>query len=106
ARERFDELLDLDPSAFRWAYFALGDLVWAATVIDRDAAARRALESIDWPSFRAGRKFLQGDAAGAAAIYDEHGAARSAALARLRGGLDDGARAFFARIGAARYAAM
>jgi hypothetical protein len=28
------------------------------------------------------------------------------ALARLRGGLDDGARAFYARIGATRYAQM
>ena len=75
-------------------------------MIDRVEPARRALAGVDWPSFRAGRAILDGDFAGAAAIYDEHGAARSAALARLRGGRDDGARAFFARIGATRYAEM
>jgi tetratricopeptide (TPR) repeat protein len=104
ARERFDELLALDPAALRHAGLAVGDVAWAATLIDRVEPARRALAVSDWPAFRAGLAFLDGDAAGAAAICDEHGAARSAALARLRGGLDDGARAFFARIGATRYA--
>jgi tetratricopeptide (TPR) repeat protein len=106
ARERFDELLALDPSAFRYLYSPRADLAWAATVIDRAEPARRALAIADWPSFRAARAIVDGDFAGAAAIYDEHGAARSAALARLRGGLDDGARGFFARIGATWYAEM
>jgi hypothetical protein len=105
ARERFDELIG-DPAAFLCIGLATGDVAWAATVVDRVEPARRALAVADWPSVQAARAILDGDFAGAAAIDDEHGAARSAALARIRGGLDDGARAFFARIGAARYAAM
>jgi hypothetical protein len=105
ARARFDELL-VDPVAFRFLGFVAGDVAWAATKIDRVEPARRALSVAAYPSLYAGRAIVDGDFARAAAIYDEQGAARSAALARLRGGLDDGARAFFARIGATRYAQL
>ncbi len=106
ARELFDELLELHPTPFRYLFFTLSDLAWAATRVGRRDAARRALEDLDWPSFRGARAIVAGDFAAAAAIYDEVGAARAAAMARLRGGLDDGAREFFARIGATRYAEM
>jgi hypothetical protein len=106
ARERIDELLELHPAAFRYLFSAVGDVAWAATQIGRAEQARDALAVADWPSLQAARKIVDGDFAGAAAIFDEHGSARSAALARLRGGLDDGAREFFARIGATRYAEM
>jgi tetratricopeptide (TPR) repeat protein len=107
ARERFDELVGLDPQAFWFLEFVVGDVTWAATVIDRVEPARRALAGADWPSLQAGRAFLDGDAVTAAAIHDIHGGVRSAALCRLHGatpeGLED-ALAFFAAAGATRYA--
>jgi tetratricopeptide (TPR) repeat protein len=106
ARRHFDELAGDDAAVFDQLDFVIGDVAWAATQVGRADAARRGLAGRDWPSFRAARAIVGGDFAHAAAIYDEHGAARSAAMARLRGGLDDGARAFFARIGATRYAEM
>ena len=107
ARERFDELLGLDPDAFRHIGLAVGDVAWAASSIDRTKPAQRAFAAADWPSFQAARALLDGDPARAAAIYDAHGAARSAALARLRGGDPSElhrALEFFTRVGATRYA--
>jgi tetratricopeptide (TPR) repeat protein len=107
AREYFDELLSLDPAAFRYIGLAVGDVTWAAPTIDRAKSAQHALAFADWPSFQAARALLDGDPVGAAAIYDAHGAARSAALARLRGGEPaelHRALEFFTRVGATRYA--
>ncbi|MDA0158838.1 AAA family ATPase [Solirubrobacter ginsenosidimutans] len=107
ARERFDELLSLDPAAFRYIGHAGGDVAWAAPMIDRTKPAQRALAAAEWPSFQAARALMAGDAPRAAAIYDTHGAARSAALARLRSGEPaqlHHALEFFTRVGATRYA--
>jgi hypothetical protein len=67
-------------------------------------SARSALPS---GPFQAARALIAGDASRAAAIYDTHGAARSAALARLRSGDPAELRRaleFFTRVGATRYA--
>jgi hypothetical protein len=107
ARTHLDELIGSGPGGLRHTGVATGDIAWAATRTGRTDALRHALPDLPWPAFGAARAILDGDFAAAAAIYDAHGAARSAALARLRGGADDGsARAFFARIGATRYAQM
>src|SRR5207244_2948128 len=70
ARERFDELVALDPAAFRHIGHALGNVTWAASIIDRDPPAQRALTIAEWPSFQAARALLAGDHTTAASIYD------------------------------------
>jgi hypothetical protein len=73
--------------------------------VPRTEPAQRALGAAEWPSFQAAA-LLAGDASCAAAIYDTHGAARSAALARLRSGDPAELRRalkFFTRVGATRY---
>jgi hypothetical protein len=105
AAAAIDELLELGRHPLTYLETELADVVWAALRIGRGEAIRAALASApDWPAYKAARALLDGRPALAAAIFDEVGAARSAALTRLRGGVEvAGALAFFRRVGATRY---
>ena len=119
SRALLDELVALGPDVFDYAVSEIGDAMWAARAVGRCEEVRQALaEAKETPWLAAARAVLDEDCAGAARIFDAAGAARSAALARLRAAealVAKGRRAeadaelgkalaFFRAVGATRYA--
>jgi hypothetical protein len=108
AESHVAEFLAHGPDGPAHMEFGLIDLVRAAIAVGRgDELARGLKRDEAWPSHTAARALLDGDPAGAARTLDASGAARGAGLCRLdctaRAELE-AARAFFAGLGATRYA--
>ncbi len=82
AHRAFDELIEAGAQAVA---YGIEDALWAADTLGRSAELATLLpESAETRRTRASRAVLEGEFDAAAEAFDEMGAARSAALARLR----------------------
>jgi ATP/maltotriose-dependent transcriptional regulator MalT len=81
ANRFFDELVSAGGDTFA---YEVADIIWAADMLNRRDEVRAALPTRDTPWFQAARALLDAEFERAAEIFDSIGAARGAALARLR----------------------